>query len=94
MIEEPEVNKVYQGKVKRIADFGAFVEIIPNTDGLLHVSEIAHHRVERVEDELRLGEYDRGQSSRRRTGRKDSSVEKGALAASGRHGTGTRASQP
>jgi polyribonucleotide nucleotidyltransferase len=56
MIEEPEVNKVYQGKVKRIADFGAFVEIIPNTDGLLHVSEIAHHRVERVEDELRLGD--------------------------------------
>jgi polyribonucleotide nucleotidyltransferase len=56
MIEEPEVNKVYMGKVKRIADFGAFVEIIPNTDGLLHVSEIAHHRVERVEDEMRVGD--------------------------------------
>ncbi len=56
MIEEPEVNKVYQGKVKRIAEFGAFVEIIPNTDGLLHVSEIAHHRVERVEDELAVGD--------------------------------------
>ncbi|MBK7090480.1 MAG: polyribonucleotide nucleotidyltransferase [bacterium] len=56
LLEEPEVNKVYQGKVKRIAEFGAFVEIIPNTDGLLHVSEIAHHRVERVEDEMRVGD--------------------------------------
>lgn len=56
LIEEPELNKVYLGKVKRIADFGAFVEIIPNTDGLLHVSEIAHHRVERVEDEMRVGD--------------------------------------
>jgi polyribonucleotide nucleotidyltransferase len=56
LLEEPELNKVYQGKVKRIADFGAFVEIIPNTDGLLHVSEIAHHRVERVEDEMKVGD--------------------------------------
>lgn len=56
LVEEPEVDKVYMGTVKRIADFGAFVEIIPNTDGLLHVSEIAHHRVERVEDELKVGD--------------------------------------
>ena len=56
MVEEPELNRVYQGKVRRIADFGAFVEILPNRDGLLHVSEIAHHRVERVEDEMKLGD--------------------------------------
>ena len=56
LLEEPEVNKVYQGKVKRIADFGAFVEIIPNTDGLLHVSEIAHHRIEHVEDVMKVGD--------------------------------------
>ncbi len=56
LIEEPEVDKVYTGKVKRIAEFGAFVEIIPNTDGLLHVSEIAHHRVERVDDVLKVGD--------------------------------------
>ncbi len=56
LVEEPEVDKVYMGTVKRIAEFGAFVEIIPNLDGLLHVSEIAHHRVERVEDELKVGD--------------------------------------
>ncbi|MGH9310553.1 MAG: polyribonucleotide nucleotidyltransferase, partial [Vicinamibacterales bacterium] len=41
----PELNKTYMGKVQRITDFGAFVEIMPGTDGLLHVSEIANHRV-------------------------------------------------
>ncbi|MCC6963655.1 MAG: polyribonucleotide nucleotidyltransferase [candidate division Zixibacteria bacterium] len=56
LVEEPEVDKIYTGKVKRIAEFGAFVEIIPNTDGLLHVSEIAHHRVEHVEDVLKVGD--------------------------------------
>ncbi len=56
LLEEPEVDKVYQGKVKRIAEFGAFVEIIPNTDGLLHVSEIAHHRIEHVEDVMKVGD--------------------------------------
>jgi polyribonucleotide nucleotidyltransferase len=43
---EPEVGTVYKGIVKRIADFGAFVEILPNIDGLVHISELAHHRVE------------------------------------------------
>src|ERR671936_792463 len=52
----PELNKSYMGKVQRITDFGAFVEIMPGTDGLLHVSEIAHHRVRDVRDELREGE--------------------------------------
>ncbi len=53
---EPEVGVTYTGTVKRITDFGAFVEILPNTDGLLHISEIAHHRVERVEDVLKEGD--------------------------------------
>src|SRR5207249_7044547 len=52
----PELNKTYLGKVQRITDFGAFVEIMPGTDGLLHVSEIATHRVKDVRDELKGGE--------------------------------------
>jgi polyribonucleotide nucleotidyltransferase len=51
-----ELNKTYMGKVQRITDFGAFVEIIPGTDGLLHVSEIARHRVQNVRDEIQEGE--------------------------------------
>ncbi len=52
----PELHKSYLGKVQRITDFGAFVEIMPGTDGLLHVSEIANHRVKDVRDELKEGE--------------------------------------
>src|SRR5579864_5441713 len=52
----PELNKTYMGKVQRITDFGAFVEIMPGTDGLLHVSEIANHRVKDVREELKEGE--------------------------------------
>jgi polyribonucleotide nucleotidyltransferase len=52
----PELNKTYMGKVQRITDFGAFVEIMPGTDGLLHVSEIANHRVKDVRDELKEGQ--------------------------------------
>ena len=53
---EAEVGKIYQGTVKRIVDFGAFVEILPNKDGLLHISEIAHERVQRVEDFFKEGD--------------------------------------
>jgi polyribonucleotide nucleotidyltransferase len=52
----PELNKTYMGKVQRITDFGAFVEIMAGTDGLLHVSEIANHRVKDVRDELKEGQ--------------------------------------
>jgi polyribonucleotide nucleotidyltransferase len=52
----PEAGKTYLGKVVRLAEFGAFVEIFPGTDGLLHVSEIAEHRVKEVKDELREGD--------------------------------------
>ena len=52
----PELNKTYTGKVQRITDFGAFVEVLPGVDGLLHVSEIANYRVKDVRDELKEGE--------------------------------------
>jgi polyribonucleotide nucleotidyltransferase len=52
----PELNKTYLGRVERITDFGAFIEIMPGIDGLLHVSEIALHRVKDVRDELKEGE--------------------------------------
>jgi polyribonucleotide nucleotidyltransferase len=52
----PEVDKTYLGKVQRITDFGAFVEILPGIDGLLHVSEIAHYRVNDVRKELNEGD--------------------------------------
>jgi len=51
-----EVGKTYLGKVTRLAEFGAFVEIIPGTDGLLHISEVAEHRVKDIKDELREGD--------------------------------------
>jgi polyribonucleotide nucleotidyltransferase len=52
----PELHKTYLGKVQRITDFGAFVEVLPGVDGLLHVSEIALHRVKDVRDELKEGD--------------------------------------
>jgi polyribonucleotide nucleotidyltransferase len=51
-----EVNKIYLGKVVRIVDFGAFVEIFPGTDGLLHISEISEQRIKNVRDELNEGD--------------------------------------
>ena len=53
---EPEVGAVYKGTVSRVADFGAFIEIMPGTDGLLHVSEMAHHRVDKVTDVMKEGD--------------------------------------
>ena len=53
---EAEVGKIYRGKVVGIKEFGAFVEILPEKDGLLHISEIADYRVKRVEDVLKLGD--------------------------------------
>ncbi len=53
---EAEIGKIYLGKVRRIVDFGAFVEIIPNTDGLVHISQLAEHRVKNVTDEVSEGD--------------------------------------
>src|SRR5688572_19173849 len=52
----PEQDKVYLGRVERITDFGAFIEVMPGVDGLLHVSEMANYRVANVRDELKEGE--------------------------------------
>ncbi|OGS56440.1 MAG: polyribonucleotide nucleotidyltransferase, partial [Elusimicrobia bacterium RIFOXYB2_FULL_62_6] len=53
---EVEIGKTYTGRIVSIKDFGAFVEILPGKEGLLHISEIAHQRVQRVEDVLKMGE--------------------------------------
>jgi polyribonucleotide nucleotidyltransferase len=56
LTETPVVGRIYTGKVVRIADFGAFVEILPNIDGLVHISQLDSTRVEKVEDVCRLGD--------------------------------------
>jgi polyribonucleotide nucleotidyltransferase len=56
IVEEPEVGRVYNGTVKRIVDFGAFVEILPGKDGLLHISEIENRRIRSVRDVLKEGD--------------------------------------
>ncbi|TWI66048.1 polyribonucleotide nucleotidyltransferase [Desulfobotulus alkaliphilus] len=53
---EPEVGEIYTGKVVRTTDFGAFVQLKPGTDGLVHISELAHHRVKKVTDVVNEGE--------------------------------------
>ena len=56
IIEDPELNKIYEGKVVKVVDFGAFVNILPGKDGLLHISEISSERVENVSDVLSVGD--------------------------------------
>ena len=56
LVMEAEVGKTYLGTVTRLVDFGAFVEIFPGTEGLLHISEVADYRVEDINNELKLGE--------------------------------------
>ncbi|MCG8606330.1 polyribonucleotide nucleotidyltransferase, partial [bacterium] len=56
LVAEPEPGQTYVGKVKKITNFGAFVEILPGKEGLLHISEIEHHRINRVEDVLQVGQ--------------------------------------
>ena len=56
LTEEPEVGKIYEGKVVSIKDFGAFINIMPGTDGMVHISQLSNERVERVEDVLTEGE--------------------------------------
>jgi polyribonucleotide nucleotidyltransferase len=53
---EAEVGKIYRGTVRRVVDFGAFVEILPGTDGLVHISQLAHERVRQVTDVVKEGD--------------------------------------
>jgi len=56
IVEEPEIGRIYQGTVKRIMDFGAFIEILPGKEGLCHISKLAKTRVQNVEDVLTVGQ--------------------------------------
>ena len=56
LTEDPEIGKIYTGTVKRVTDFGAFVEILPGTDGLVHISQLADYHVASVEDVARVGD--------------------------------------
>jgi polyribonucleotide nucleotidyltransferase len=56
LTEEVEIGKTYLGTVRKIMDFGAFVEVLPGTDGLVHISQLAHHRVKAVSDEVAEGD--------------------------------------
>jgi len=57
IIVEPEVGKIYEGTVVKIMDFGAFVQILPNVDGLVHISQLAAHRVNKVSDIVKEGDH-------------------------------------
>jgi polyribonucleotide nucleotidyltransferase len=56
LTESAEIGRIYTGRVVRVTDFGAFVEILPNTDGLVHISQLDSERVNRVEDIVRMGD--------------------------------------
>ncbi|HZO82551.1 MAG TPA: polyribonucleotide nucleotidyltransferase [Candidatus Binataceae bacterium] len=56
LTSEPEVGRIYKGKVRKIVEFGAFVEILPGTDGLLHISQLSNQRVRKVEDVIHEGD--------------------------------------
>lgn len=56
IIEEPEVGRIYQGTVKRIMDFGAFIEILPGKEGLCHISKLSKTRVQSVDEVLKVGQ--------------------------------------
>jgi polyribonucleotide nucleotidyltransferase len=86
LTQEAELDRVYLGKVKRITDFGAFVEIFPGTDGLIHISHLAEGRVERVTDVVQEGDevlakcIDIDPSGRIRLSRKEALADAGAAA--------------
>ena len=83
LTQEAEVGKTYLGTVRRIMEFGAFVEIFPGTDGLVHISDLANTRVKKVEDVLKEGDevlvkvvsVDR--SGKNRLSRKEALAEQG-----------------
>ncbi len=56
LVEIPQIGRIYTGKVVRIAEFGAFVEILPGTDGLVHISQLDSERVNKVEDVVSMGD--------------------------------------
>ncbi|HEY4707041.1 MAG TPA: S1 RNA-binding domain-containing protein, partial [Thermodesulfobacteriota bacterium] len=56
LTQDAEIGRTYMGKVKKVVEFGAFVEIFPGTEGLVHISQLAHERVKNVRDILKEGD--------------------------------------
>jgi polyribonucleotide nucleotidyltransferase len=56
LTQEPEIGAIYEGKVVKITDFGAFVQILPGTDGLVHISQLANRRITKVSDVVKEGD--------------------------------------
>ena len=56
MVEDPELGQIYTGKVTRVENYGAFVEFLPGTEGMVHVSQLADYHVKSVEDEVSVGD--------------------------------------
>ena len=89
LTQEAEIGRIYLGKVKRVADFGAFAEIFPGTDGLIHISHLAEGRVDNVTDILREGDevlakcIDIDPAGRIRLSRKEALAEIAAMEADG-----------
>ena len=75
---EAEIGRIYQGKVVSIVDFGAFVNILPGKDGLLHISQIAEERVEKVGDYLEGGTGGRSRLPGHRSARTHQAVDEGS----------------
>ncbi len=89
LTEEPEIGTNYTGTVKRIEPYGAFIEVLPGQDGLLHISEIAYHRVNEVDRSLQSRRRGRGSGRRYRLRhRQDPSLQKATSSASDRGGEG------
>ena len=86
LVEEVEPGKIYLGTVRKSVDFGAFVEILPNVDGLVHISQLAPHRVRSVADEISEGEQvlvkvlEIDRQGKIRLSRKDAMAQTGAEA--------------
>ena len=96
--KEAEVGRLHLGKVKKVVDFGAFVEIMPGTEGLLHISQIAEERTRRVEDVAARGRHGPGQGHRGRPVREDPSLPargaEGPGGGRGRRGAPDRSARP
>ena len=56
IVKEVEVGETYLGEVKRIMNFGAFIEVLPGKEGLLHISKMSNHRIDKVEDVMNIGD--------------------------------------
>ena len=82
---EPVVGEIYEGTVKSTTAFGAFVEIMPGTEALLHISELRWGRTDKTEDVVKRGDRVQGEADRPRRARPPAAVHEGAAAQAGGH---------